>query len=52
MSKAWSMAEQRRVSSWCVPLSISNFAASAAVVVGAAEEEDGLESRNPRDFGG
>ena len=49
MSKVRSMEEQRRVSSWWVPLSISNLAASVAVV---GVEEEGLESRKPRDFGG
>lgn len=44
------MDEQRSVSSWCVPLSISNFAASAAVVASPAGE--GFESRKPRDLGG
>lgn len=47
------MDEQRRVSSWWVPLSISNLAASAALVWEEDEdEEEGLESRKPRDLGG
>lgn len=50
MSKVRSMEEQRSVSSWCVPLSISNFAASAAVV--ASPEGEGFASRKPRDLGG
>ena len=44
------MDEQSSVSSWCVPLSISNFAASAALVV--SPEGEGVESRKPRDLGG
>lgn len=48
MSNVRSMEEQRSVSSWWVPLSISNFAASAAVVGGLED----LVSRKPRDFGG
>ena len=47
MSKVRSMDEHRSVSSWCVPLSISNLAASAALVGGSA-----FESRKPRDLGG